>query len=200
MAYDPICKMQVDEASSVHRSFMRGQPYYFCSADCKSKFDQNPERYVAGQGETGGRSEGDRPKMEQQKEDLKAKAQDLKQELKEKTMSRSKSTIESQKGKAAAGLESMARALRKTSETFQGENQRGISQYAKQLAGKMEGASHYVRDKNIDELIDDAGKFVQRQPVLALSGIFTMGFIVARFLKSSSAGGVESEAQRSYDI
>jgi Cu+-exporting ATPase len=50
---DPICGMQVDEQNAAGKSEQGGQTYYFCSAGCKAKFDENPEQY-AGQGQAGG--------------------------------------------------------------------------------------------------------------------------------------------------
>jgi YHS domain-containing protein len=43
---DPVCGMQVDEQRAAGKSEHEGQTYYFCSAGCKTKFDQNPEQYV----------------------------------------------------------------------------------------------------------------------------------------------------------
>ena len=43
---DPVCGMQVDEQRAAGRSEHDGQTYYFCSQNCKAKFDQNPEQYV----------------------------------------------------------------------------------------------------------------------------------------------------------
>lgn len=50
---DPICGMQIDEENAAGKSEHGGRTYYFCSAGCKTKFDENPEQY-AGQGQTGG--------------------------------------------------------------------------------------------------------------------------------------------------
>jgi YHS domain-containing protein len=46
MAIDPICKMEVDEKTAKHTSEYQGKKYYFCAAGCKTKFDQNPEKYT----------------------------------------------------------------------------------------------------------------------------------------------------------
>jgi YHS domain-containing protein len=222
MATDPVCKMQVNEATSVNRSFVSGQPYHFCSAECKSKFDQAPERFSSAPGaSSGGRTESGRPRPEQQKQemkgkwqdirekepDLKQKAQDLKEEvkstaqgLKERTVEQSKSTIGTQKSKAAEGLGRMARVIRHTSENLQKEDQKRISDYADRLAERIEGASRYIREKNVDELVDDAGEFVQKQPALAFGGVFAMGFLFARFLKSASAAARAEESGPTYDV
>ena len=49
---DPVCGMQVDEKQSAAQSDYQGQNYYFCSQGCKSKFDQNPQQYARGAGQT----------------------------------------------------------------------------------------------------------------------------------------------------
>jgi len=43
---DPVCGMDVDPHATEHRSEHDGRPYYFCSAGCKAKFDDNPGKYV----------------------------------------------------------------------------------------------------------------------------------------------------------
>lgn len=46
MATDPICKMEVDEATARFTSEYKGKTYYFCAPGCKAKFDADPEHYV----------------------------------------------------------------------------------------------------------------------------------------------------------
>ncbi len=46
MAIDPVCKMNVDEATAQHRSEYNGKTYYFCMAACKTSFDANPEMFT----------------------------------------------------------------------------------------------------------------------------------------------------------
>lgn len=58
MSKDPVCGMTVDDKSP-HRSTHAGQTYLFCSPACKTKFDQEPARYLAPEGgkvQGGGRS------------------------------------------------------------------------------------------------------------------------------------------------
>ena len=45
-ATDPVCNMTVKIASARYRSEHAGRSFYFCSAGCKRKFDQEPARYV----------------------------------------------------------------------------------------------------------------------------------------------------------
>ena len=46
MATDPVCGMDVKERSAAGESSYEGETYYFCSKDCKGKFDQSPDLYV----------------------------------------------------------------------------------------------------------------------------------------------------------
>ena len=46
MATDPVCGMEVEEATAAAKSEYKGKTYYFCSSDCKRTFDQDPEKYI----------------------------------------------------------------------------------------------------------------------------------------------------------
>ena len=46
MALDPVCKMEVDEATAEWTSEYQGQTYYFCAPGCKASFDKDPEKYL----------------------------------------------------------------------------------------------------------------------------------------------------------
>lgn len=48
---DPVCGMKVDAERAAGQSEYNGQTYYFCSQICKTKFEQNPEKYVSDSGE-----------------------------------------------------------------------------------------------------------------------------------------------------
>ena len=53
---DPVCGMDVNPRDAAATSQHQEQTYYFCSTNCKEKFDQNPQQYVKGQGQSAGRS------------------------------------------------------------------------------------------------------------------------------------------------
>ena len=46
-AIDPVCGMTVDVASAVFRSTYEDATYYFCSAGCLQRFEEDPARFVA---------------------------------------------------------------------------------------------------------------------------------------------------------
>ena len=49
-AIDPVCGMEVDEATAQWKSEYQGQTYYFCAPGCKRSFDKAPEKYAPAQG------------------------------------------------------------------------------------------------------------------------------------------------------
>jgi Cu+-exporting ATPase len=50
LAIDPVCGTRIDEAESVGAARFEGHTYHFCSEQCRTKFDADPERYAVGSG------------------------------------------------------------------------------------------------------------------------------------------------------
>jgi Cu+-exporting ATPase len=46
MATDPVCGMKVDENTAPATAEYQRKTYYFCSEECKTKFLQQPAKYV----------------------------------------------------------------------------------------------------------------------------------------------------------
>lgn len=46
MPTDPVCGMDVEEASAAATASHEGQTYYFCAEGCKETFVSSPEEYV----------------------------------------------------------------------------------------------------------------------------------------------------------
>ena len=49
---DPVCGMMIEAETAAGASEFGGETYYFCSPACKGKFDANPQKFVAADGET----------------------------------------------------------------------------------------------------------------------------------------------------
>jgi Cu+-exporting ATPase len=45
---DPVCKMSIEDKEAFATSIYKGTTYYFCSKNCKQKFDSDPEAYIGG--------------------------------------------------------------------------------------------------------------------------------------------------------
>ena len=51
---DPVCNMEIEPGKAAGTSQHQGQTYYFCSTNCKQKFDTNPQQFAKGQGQSAG--------------------------------------------------------------------------------------------------------------------------------------------------
>jgi YHS domain-containing protein len=43
---DPVCGMTIDPSKAKGKAEYKGKTYYFCSDDCKSKFEKDPTKYA----------------------------------------------------------------------------------------------------------------------------------------------------------
>lgn len=43
---DPVCGMRLDSARAEFTTDYEGMLYYFCSENCKHRFDHDPEAYL----------------------------------------------------------------------------------------------------------------------------------------------------------
>lgn len=46
MDKDPVCNMDVDEATAQWSTEYQGKTYYFCAPGCKKAFEENPQNYL----------------------------------------------------------------------------------------------------------------------------------------------------------
>ncbi|HEV8585899.1 MAG TPA: YHS domain-containing protein [Methylomirabilota bacterium] len=46
MGLDPVCKMEVNPVSAEAQSEWGGQTFYFCSLECKERFDRDSAKYL----------------------------------------------------------------------------------------------------------------------------------------------------------
>ncbi|GIX47179.1 MAG: hypothetical protein KatS3mg131_1390 [Candidatus Tectimicrobiota bacterium] len=54
MAKDPVCGMEVEEATAAATAVYEGKTYYFCAVGCKQAFEQAPQKYLAQSEEAAG--------------------------------------------------------------------------------------------------------------------------------------------------
>ncbi|HIE37101.1 TPA: YHS domain-containing protein [Candidatus Geothermarchaeota archaeon] len=46
MAKDPVCGMEVNPSEAAAKTVYRGTIYYFCSPQCKTAFEKDPDYYL----------------------------------------------------------------------------------------------------------------------------------------------------------
>jgi len=93
--------------------------------------------------------------------------------------------LTTQKTRATDALGSVATALRQTSQPLRDNNQAMLADYAGKAADQLEQFSTRFRERDLNELMDDAKRFARRQPALFVGAAFAAGVLAARSLKSS---------------
>lgn len=97
------------------------------------------------------------------------------------------SGLDTQKAKAAAGLGSVARALRQSSDQLREHDQGAVvPEYIASAANQVERLSGYLQSSNTREMVNGVERFARQQPALFIGGAFMLGLLGARFLKSSA--------------
>lgn len=94
--------------------------------------------------------------------------------------------FDQQKESAVGQLGGVAHALRSTADQMQGEGQPQVARYIGMAADQLETFGDRLRDKDLDTLIHDAQNLARRSPGAFLAGTVAVGFLLARFMKSSS--------------
>jgi len=102
-----------------------------------------------------------------------------------------KSQLANQKHDASQRLTPIQVALRETAQQLRKQGQGSVAEYADKTSDQVERFSGYLRETEVDEMVDQARSFARSRPALFLSSAVALGFLGARFLKSSSeqAGG-----------
>ena len=97
--------------------------------------------------------------------------------------------LTTQKDNAATGLNDVAQALLLSSNHLQEQGQGTVAHYGDQVAEQVTRLSGYLRERDVDDVLDEVQDFARQQPALFLGGAVLLGVIAARFLKSTSPSG-----------
>ncbi|MBJ6123100.1 hypothetical protein [Sphingomonas mollis] len=93
------------------------------------------------------------------------------------------------KAKAGTALDQLSQLLIDAATQVDDKIGAQYGEYARSAAGQVSGFADTVRNKNIDDLIDDARNFVKASPAVAVGAAAALGFVVARLIQS----GVDSQ-------
>ncbi|MBP2290497.1 hypothetical protein [Azospirillum rugosum] len=98
---------------------------------------------------------------------------------------RIRSLLEQQSHRAADQLGSVANALHKAAEQLNDENNGAAARYAGQAADRVEQVADMLRTSSVDDMVGQVERFARRQPEVFVGAAFAVGFLFARFIKSS---------------
>jgi ElaB/YqjD/DUF883 family membrane-anchored ribosome-binding protein len=100
--------------------------------------------------------------------------------------SRTMSYIEERKSLLAENVGGMAQAARNAAGQFDEQGNQVVADYIKRAADGLERFSGAMRDRDLSSLMGDAEDFARRQPAVFIGAGVAVGFLLARFLRSSS--------------
>ncbi len=100
-----------------------------------------------------------------------------------------KNQLANQKHQAAQRMTPVQAALRETGQQLRNQGQGPVAEYADKAADQVERFAGYLRENDVDELLNDARGFARRNPAVFLGSAVALGFLATRFLKSSSEEG-----------
>jgi hypothetical protein len=103
-----------------------------------------------------------------------------------------KSQLSNQKHEASQRLTPVQTALRETGQQLRKQGQGPVAEYADKAADQVERFSGYLRETEVDEIMDEARGFARRRPALFVGSAVALGFFATRFLKSSSQEGTST--------
>ena len=106
--------------------------------------------------------------------------------------------LEQQKTTLSSGLSNVASSFRKLSENFEGPESgdqisRIAAEYSGLMANKIEQAVGYFDRKDINSVYRDVEGLARQHPAWFVGGAFAIGFLAARFLKSSNSRSYSSD-------
>jgi hypothetical protein len=103
------------------------------------------------------------------------------------TKETARSLLGEQQRAAAGGLGEFATALRKAARDMDGAGNSTVRRLAESAADGLEHFSGTLRARDLNGLLHDVESFARRQPVAFVGAAVAVGFLAARFLKSSNA-------------
>jgi len=104
----------------------------------------------------------------------------------EQVKDKATSQLYSQKERATAGLGSVADAVRQTGRQLRDQRHDAVAEMVEGAAAQLERFSNHLKDRNLDDLVNDAQRLARQQPALFIGSSFAAGLLAARFIKASS--------------
>lgn len=102
--------------------------------------------------------------------------------------------LDQRKDELAERVAEFGRALRDAMSEF--DDRPAIRGFVDTAAGGFDQFAEAMRARSFNEIFEDVEELVRRRPAAAAGATMMVGFLIARFIKSSAEGIREAEAQR----
>lgn len=140
--------------------------------------------------DTGAGNHGDRPGFD--REEMRHQAEETGEELREAARLQAEGLLDRQKAAAADQAERVTNVLHKMADEFERQEQPYFSGCVQELAKRSDAFSRTLRERELSDLMHQARKYGREHPTLFVGGAIAAGFMLSRFLRSSS----QEEPQR----
>lgn len=107
-------------------------------------------------------------------------------DLRDQALGHARDYATSGKEQLSATLDGYAETVREAAQEIEDRAGPDIARYAHQAADFLDEASATLKNKDVDELIDEARELMRRSPALAIGAAAALGFALSRFLKATS--------------
>jgi len=128
---------------------------------------------------------------------VKEQAREQATKLRSQATDRARTAASTGKDRATQTLDGLAQAVHEAAGNLEQQVNPQIAQYAHRAADALDNLSARLREKDVDELMNDVQDFMRRSPAVAIGAAVAVGFALSRFLKASSQPR-EAEYRSSY--
>jgi hypothetical protein len=108
------------------------------------------------------------------------------QRLTQQAKDQGQAMFQDQKSAMAEQVSGLASALHNTAEQLKTQDQSAIAQYTQQAAEGLQHFSQTLKDRDLGSLMSHVENFARQQPGAFIGSAALLGFMAARFLKSSA--------------
>ncbi|HVE56888.1 MAG TPA: hypothetical protein VNB22_08665 [Pyrinomonadaceae bacterium] len=117
---------------------------------------------------------------------------------------RATEVLDEQKGTLAGGLTSVADSIKQVGENLNSTDEQNkitetAAKYTNSLATQIENISGYFERKEVREMVSDIESFARKYPAYFIGGALALGFVAARFLKSSNPKQLTKGSGRTFN-
>jgi hypothetical protein len=134
----------------------------------------------------GAQNSSTREKLKADAADFRDKASAKAADLKGQASDKAREYADEGKARASAGLDSVARMISDSASTIDDKLGAAYGDYARKAGDAVADFSASLRDKDVEELLDDARDLVRRSPAIAIGAAAAAGFVIARIVKAGS--------------
>jgi len=97
--------------------------------------------------------------------------------------------FDEQKEKASGKVGRVGKSLNQAAHALRAVKADAVAEYVDTAAERVQGFSDYIEERNLAQVLEDAGELARRNPGLVVGGMFLAGLAAARFLKASTPEG-----------